>query len=203
MIQFPLTHTTPHTTQRTARRGGACGFSMIEVLVTLLIVSLALLGTAGLQAYSMRLNQGGQFRTQAVFLVADLAERIEGNKAGAVAGNYVLAASGVAAAPNTACQDGACTPAALATFDLLQWQNAVFVTLPQSSWEVCIDADLNGVCDGAPAFTNPITYLIRISWVDRRADTTNAAFDATTRLGSNATGTGERFFYTATRTVFN
>ena len=49
------------------------GFSMIEVLVTLLIISLALLGTAGLQAFSMRLNQGGQFRTQAVFLVADLA----------------------------------------------------------------------------------------------------------------------------------
>ena len=49
------------------------GFSMIEVLVTLLIISLALLGTAGLQAYSMRLNQSGQFRTQAVFLVADLA----------------------------------------------------------------------------------------------------------------------------------
>ncbi len=210
MIQFHKTHTPQRDTQRDTQRGSprgqsrgrSRGFSMIEVLVTLLIVSLALLGTAGLQAYSMRLNQGGQFRTQAVFLVADLAERIEANKAGPVgAANYVLAASGVASAPNADCQVGACAPAALATFDLLQWQNAVFATLPQSSWEVCVDADLNGVCDGAPVITNPINYLIRIGWVDRRVDTTNAAFDATTQLGSNATGTGERFFYTATRTV--
>lgn len=203
MIQCQFTQTVHRDTQRGCRRGRSRGFSMIEVLVTLLIVSLALLGTAGLQAYSMRLNQGGQFRTQAVFLVADLAERIEANKAGAVAGNYVLAASGVANALSSVCQGATCSATDLATFDLSQWQNAVFTALPQSSWEVCIDADLNGVCDGAPVFSNPINYLIRISWVDRRADTTNAAFDATTQIGSNATGTGERFFYTATRTVFN
>ena len=55
MARFRLKLPNPHHAQ--------CGFSMIEVLVTLLIISLALLGTAGLQAYSMRLNQGGQFRT--------------------------------------------------------------------------------------------------------------------------------------------
>ena len=205
MIQFQKTRALRRDIQRGNRRGRSRGFSMIEVLVTLLIVSLALLGTAGLQAYSMRLNQGGQFRTQAVFLVADLAERIEANNPGAVAGNYLLAASNVANALSVACQAGqpACSAAALATLDLSQWQNAVFAALPQSTWEVCIDADLNGVCDVAPVFTNPINYLIRISWVDRRADTTNAAFVNTSQLGSNAAGTGERFFYTATRTVFN
>lgn len=168
------------------------GFSMIEVLVTLLIISLALLGTAGLQAYSMRLNQGGLFRTHAVFLVADLAERIEANKPGAVAGLYAVANSSVPAAASDACTAGACDAGTLATFDLAAWQNAVANALPQSSWTVAHDGP-----------GNPIVYTITVSWVDRRVDTTNAAFDAGSQLGSDAAGTGERFFYTATRSVFN
>lgn len=181
----------PRATQR--------GFSMIEVLVTLLIITLALLGTAGLQAYSMRLNQGGQFRTQAVFLAADLAERMEANKPGVVAGAYNLATSSVVGAQSTACTAAACAcdPApggvctALATYDLAQWQNAVAAALPQSSWTV------------VNAAGNPSTVTITISWVDRLGDTTNAAFDSTSQVGSNAAGTGERFFYTATRTIYN
>ncbi len=156
------------------------GFSMIEVLVTLLIISLALLGTAGLQAYSMRLDQGGVFRSQAVFLVADPAERMVANTNEAIA-------------PSTACIDAACDPTALAGFDLAQWENAVAAALPQSSWTIAHDG---------PA--NPITYTITVGWVDRQVDTTKAAYDANAQLGSSdAAGTGERFFYTATRTIFN
>ena len=173
---------------RNSRR--QAGFSMIEVLVTLLIISLALLGTAGLQMYSMRLNQGGQFRTQAVFLVADLAERIEANKPGAVAGNYLTATSSVPVAVSTACVDDPCVPLALAGFDLSQWQNAIAATLPQSSWTVAHDGPIN-----------PITYTITIGWVDRQDDATYAATVAGSPTGSS--GTGERFFYTATRTIFN
>jgi len=179
------------------------GFSMIEVLVTLLIISLALLGTAGLQAYSMRMNQGGQFRTQAVFLVADLAERLEANKPAAVNGLYQVADSGVPVAANTACINGACDSGTLATFDLSQWQNLVSAALPQSSWEVCVDANRDSVCDGAAVVSNPINYLIRISWVDRQTDKTDAAFVAGSRVGRNTGGTGERFFYSASRTIFN
>ena len=66
------------TCESQRRREG--GFSMVEVLVTLLIIALALLGTAGLQAYSMRLSQSSVLRSQAVFLVADLSERMEANR---------------------------------------------------------------------------------------------------------------------------
>ena len=167
-------------------------FSMIEVLVTLLIISLALLGTAGLQAYSMRLSQGGQFRTQAVFLAADLAERMEANLTGARDGAYVVTTSSVPVAASTACVDAVCNAGALAAFDLAQWQNAIAATLPQSSWAVAHTAVLK-----------KSTYTITISWVDRLSDnaTTTAAFDSTAQVGVNSTGTGERFFYTATRTI--
>jgi type IV pilus assembly protein PilV len=167
------------------------GFSMIEVLVTLLVISLALLGTAGLQAYAMRLNQGGQFRTQAVFLAADLAERIEANKSGGYAVANTIAAANPAAV-STACVTAACSADTLATFDLSQWQNAVATTLPQSSWSVA-----------QAVVGNQTTYTITIGWVDRIANTNNAAADNTSPFGSNAAGTGEKFSYTAIRTVFN
>lgn len=171
---IPL-HSNPRIAGRTQY-----GFSMIEVLVTMLIVSLALLGTAGLQAYSMRLNQSGQLRTQAVFLAADLAERMEANKAAVVAGSYNLPTSNTANVLSTACLDAACTQSNLAAYDLSQWQNAISSSLPQSSWQV------------VNAGGNPSTVTITISWVDRRADTTYGA-----------AGTGETFSYTATRTIFN
>ena len=188
---------TPAAWNRSGRRWQS-GFSMIEVLVTLLIISLALLGTAGLQAYAMRLNQGSQFRTQAIFLAADLAERMEANKAAAVVdGSYVVAqttAAGYVIAAGDACINAACPRADLAAFDLVQWQNMVAdpLRLPQSSWAVT-----------RTVAGNPSTYTITISWVDRQTDTTQGTFDAASGVGANAAGTGERFFYTATRTIFN
>ena len=193
---------------------------MIEVLVTMLIVTLALLGTAGLQAYSMRLNQGGQFRTQAVFLAADLAERMEANPAGAIPGpasltggyasswDYTASGAYDQSIVSTACAAGTCSSLALANFDKLQWQNSVAATLPQASWVVCVDANGDGVCDINPPTTDPATYTITVSWVDRRADTGNKAFVAggstqqkLETTGADASGTGERFFYKSTRTV--
>ena len=178
------------------RREG--GFSMIEVLVTLLIISLALLGTAGLQAYSMRLNQGGQFRSLAVFLAADLAERMEANRTSAVAGDYVVPITvgadflAGAAAISTACVTTACSAAALAAYDLSQWQSAVATTLPQSSWSVA------QTVSGSQG-----TYTITLNWVDRRTNTDSAAADANSAFGSNAAGTGEKFSYTSSRAYFN
>lgn len=154
---------------------------MIEVLVTLMFIAFALLGTAGLQAYAMRVSQGGQFRTQAVFLVADLAERMEANKTGAVNGAYIVATSDTPVSLSTTCSTSACSPADLASYDLSQWQNAVAAVLPQSTWTV-----------SQTTAGNPSTYSITVSWVDRRTDTTYAS-----------SGTGETFSYTATRTIFN
>lgn len=164
------------------------GFSLIEVLVTMLLISLALLGTSGLQAYALKLNQGGQFRTQAVLLASDLSERMEANKSAAVAGNYVYTCPAAATPASAACgpSGAACSPSALATYDLLQWQASVASTLPQST---C------AVVQSNPG--NPSTYTISITWVDRQTDTTyNSA-------AVSSSGTGEVLTYQASRTIFN
>ena len=62
------------------------GFSMLEILITLVIVATALFGTAGMQINAMRMNKGAEFRTQAVLLASDMADRMEANKVAAIAG---------------------------------------------------------------------------------------------------------------------
>jgi type IV pilus assembly protein PilV len=166
------------------------GFSMIEIMVTIAIIATSLLGTAGLQVYAMRVNQGAQFRTQAVFLASDLVERIEANKIGATSGaGYTLDETDTAPAIVNTCFSATCSASNLASYDLNQWSNSISTLLPQATaWEICIDADLNGACDATPAVTNPTNYLIRISWTDRRYDKND---------------TDVTFSYTTTRTISN
>jgi type IV pilus assembly protein PilV len=164
------------------KRNLQSGFSMIEVLVTMLIISLAIMGTTGMQAYAMRMGQSSQFRTQAVFLAADLAERMEANKLAALANAYELQRSSSPPSPSVACSTGgACNGTALATYDLVQWQNAVFSALPQSSWQVSRATNANNV-----------VYTITIRWVDRRTNTQYSSTDS-----------GEALSYTAIRTFSN
>ncbi len=159
-------------------KGRQLGFSMIEILVTLVIIAIALLGTVGLQLYAMRGNQSSQFRTQAIFLASDMSERMEANKAQAINGAYILAQTQAAPTLSTACSTGICTPSALATYDLNQWGNSVANLLPQASWQIT-----------QTTAGNPSTYSILISWTERSTDKT--------------THVAETFSYTATRTLSN
>lgn len=156
--------------------------------MTLVIIATALLGTAGLQAYAMRMGKSSQFRTQAVFLASDIAERMEANKAATVTGSYQVPDSSSAPTLTSACSAAACDQTALAADDLSQWQNAIATTLPQSSWRIYLSTDR--CATSTTSVSNPITYCIYIKWVDRSSNTRGTA------------GTGETFSYTSTRTVF-
>lgn len=153
------------------------GFSMLEILITLVIVAIALLGTAGLQLYAMRMNHGAQLRTQAIFLASDIAERMEANKTAAIAGNYAVAPASAPGAAASDCAAAACSGTALAGFDISQWEASVVGLLPQAAWAIT-----------QTVVGNPSTYTILIQWVDRSTD---------------RAGHGEAFSYTATRTIGN
>ena len=179
---------------------------MLEILITILIIAIAMLGAAGLQLYAMRVNKGGQSRTQAIFLASNIAERMEANKPAAVAGSYVLAGNGTPAALPAIdpCVAAACTSAQLAARDLNQWENAIVALLPQAtSWQICIDANADNVCDAVQTPANPITYKIVINWTERTSNTSYAASDAATSTGLDAAGSGERFSYAATRSFIS
>jgi type IV pilus assembly protein PilV len=185
-----------HQRRLRAQRGQQ-GFTMFEILVTLFLLTLWLLASAGVQSSSLKFSKAAQFRTQAIYLATDLAERMQANTAGAILGSYAVASTTLTSADIvtvTTCVSALCSPAALATFDVAEWKARVAAALPPNT-TVCVST--TAVCGTNVAITNPpnplITYTILISWTDRRTDRT---------YDSALTGTGENFSYTATKSVF-
>jgi type IV pilus assembly protein PilV len=146
------------------------GFSLIEVLVTLVIISLATLGMAKLQAVSMQTNTNALFESQAATLARDIIERIRANPAG----DYTTAfnqAVPVAVIPSCNGAGANCDAAAMAQHDLMEWKCTLGVTafsvacaplvvggqLPNGNGSITIAAN---------------TYTVSIRWFDIASNAT-------------------------------
>lgn len=115
----------------------ARGVSLIEVLVSLVILSLGVLAVVGLQLVSKRNNADAGQRTIAAQLAYDMAERLRANAStaslptyiigttDAPAGNRFLPAPGSAAAPADCTTATPCNPAARAARDLYEWEQSL------------------------------------------------------------------------------
>lgn len=120
------------------------GVSLIEVLVSILIVSLGVVAMASLLAKSAQLGKASEFRAIAATLAADMADRMKANIGGVTAKSYDLAPAGLlTGAPNAAagCANAkACTTAEMAAIDLAQWQQTLFAGLPGGTGYIQFDA---------------------------------------------------------------
>lgn len=127
--------------------GNCRGFSLIEVLIALIILSVGMLGIAGLYVHSMQAGRTSMFRHQAVILAGDVADRIRANP--------MAAAAYAGAGANNSCVNGGvnCTPAEMAAHDIFLWDQQAVDTLPNGAVAVVFD---NGVV--------PPTYQITVSW---------------------------------------
>jgi type IV pilus assembly protein PilV len=111
-------------------RAGVAGFTLIEVLVALIVLSIGLLGLAALQIQSIKHNTDAYFRTQATLLAYDIIDRMRANSAAVSAGIYEVSAP--PATEVTCGEDAAgCGSAAeLAAYDLTRWYQALDAALP-------------------------------------------------------------------------
>ncbi len=145
------------------------GATLMEVLVSLLVLSFGLLGIAGVQLVSLRNNQAAYFRTQATMLTSEIIERMRGNKAGVESSAY----DNVAGAATAACFTTAgCTPAQMAAQDILDWRTSVSAALPGGVGVVCLDS--TGSDGSATSFDCDGTgtvYAVKIFWDDNRDGT--------------------------------
>lgn len=116
------------------------GVGMIEVLVTLVIVSVSLLGLAALQINSLRFNQQAYLRSQATYLAYDIIDRMRANETEATSGSYTVIWTDDSNG-STACDDNACNPGAMATYDINQWLNTLKTELPKGDGIVSIVGD--------------------------------------------------------------
>lgn len=150
------------------------GTTLIEVLVSLLILSVGMLGMAGLQTVSLRNTQSAYYRTTATSLGAEIVELMRANIQGVTNGNY----DNVVGAATADCFTVAgCSPSQMAAQDIFLWENEVTNALPGGASVVCIDATGN---DGTPA-ANACDgigniYAIKIWWDDNRDGTSNQLY---------------------------
>lgn len=139
------------------------GFTLLEVMVSLLILSIGLLGLAGLQMAGLRSNQNSYYRLQATLLAQDLSERMRANLAGVKAGAYEAAAG----ADDMDCTRAVCTPAQMASHDLAQWQADIAKQLPLGVGEIC---------KGAPDCGSGAAYTVKIRWDEKHSGAPNRTF---------------------------
>lgn len=95
------------------------GINLIEVLIAALVLSVGLLGLAGMQVAGLKSTQNSVQKQQATFLVHELLERMRANKSGVIAGAYNdTAGISCDAAPARNCVAVQCNNAEMAAFDL-------------------------------------------------------------------------------------
>jgi type IV pilus assembly protein PilV len=144
------------------------GVSLVEVLVSALIVSIGLVGVAGLQVASLKNNQAALMRSQATALAYDLADRMRSNVGGAGSGFYDASSAELTAGCKATT---GCTPQELSKNDMAEWQAALTAHLPMGEGVVCIDSTPNdGTRAASPACDGSGTQFAVKIWWDEDSD---------------------------------
>jgi type IV pilus assembly protein PilV len=135
-----------------SNRNRARGFSIVEALVALIVLSVGMLGIAGLYVVTLRSSGSAISRMQAVNLASDLADRIRANRTA----ESEYEAPDVVTEAICVGEGKDCTPAQMAANDMFLWQRQIDATLPgDPAGAVDVDED-----------TNPTTYIIEVSWAE-------------------------------------
>ena len=163
-------------------RAAVKGSTLIEVLISVLVMSIGMLGIAGLQAFSLSNNHAAGMRNAAVELARDMGDRMRSNRtavSAAAPNNYasVVPAKNDCRAVYVAAVVAtpvACNPTALAADDLWDWMGRVALQLPAGEGEVCRDSTPNDGVVGAHACDGIGTvYAVKLFWTEKASGTAN------------------------------
>ena len=140
------------------------GVTLIEVLTALAVLTIGLLGLAGLQAIGLRSQHGAYLKSQAALATQDILERMRANP-GAPASGYAI--DSLASAEAADCETAPCTPAQIQSFDLWEWKK-ILARLPGGDGAISVQ-------------DNQVT--IAVYWLEhRREGATPVTFSVHTEL---------------------
>jgi type IV pilus assembly protein PilV len=146
------------------------GFTLIEVLVAVVVMSVGILGVAGLQVISLQQNRSAMLRAEALQIGNDMLDRMRANP------NEDYAPVTFAAAPASPndCVAGACTAAQMASYDIAQWKCSINSEDGDGDqYAVCEGYGIVGSLPGGEASiteTDGIHEVI-VRWTDTREGT--------------------------------
>ena len=140
------------------------GITLLEILIAVVVLSIGLLGVAGLQLTGLKNGQQSYQRSQATALAYEIADRMRANRLQAVANVYQLnpgtGATATPAAPAPDCSAAACTGAQLAAWDVYDWYRRLQATLPTGAAR--IECSLPAAC------ASGVLQTVTIIWDEDR-----------------------------------
>jgi len=170
------------------------GFSLLEMLVTLLVFSVGLLAVAGLQTVSKQANFEAIQRTAASQVAYGLLEdmRMNGDATNVYIAGGELGNGSRGAEPAPNCRGGAdCNAAQKATHDLWFWEQVVDGNLETNAGAGTGGLVLPALCVAGPVGGGAGIYQVSIAWRGS-ASLTNAVNNACGAASGNY-GAGNQF----------
>lgn len=136
------------------------GFSMVEVLVAIVVLSFGLLGLAGLQADGLRSNNDAYLKSQATLLAYDMLDRMRANMQGVENGFYDNLFSSTPSDPG--CVSSGCTIQQMSQHDAYEWSEKIAELLPGGQ----------GLVSGSGSGS---IFTITVMWDERRTGVTGTS----------------------------
>jgi type IV pilus assembly protein PilV len=188
------------------------GFTLIEVLVSLLILSIGIFGMLAVIVTSLQMNSSSVYRTIAAQQAYAMAETLRANPTALGTANPVssVAFSAATSAVTITClQAAGCTVGSTATNGFVQmalymWQQQLALVLPSGTGTVCQDGtpndgtSANWLCDGPSGTQTPMNplapYVVKVCWDESRISASTAV---TNTGGTTSSGGGALCTYTS------
>lgn len=142
------------------------GFTLVEVLVAVLIISIGMLGVARLVLAAVTANNSAYFRTQAANLAYSILDQIRANRAAASTSPGYKVSYGTysssGASPGYTClgAGNTCTPTQIVQYNLYTWQQQLSASLPDGQGQIVMNF---------PAGSGQVTATITVKWDDSLA----------------------------------
>ncbi|OUR65234.1 type IV pilus modification protein PilV [Methylophaga sp. 42_25_T18] len=134
------------------------GVALLEVMISVLILAIGLLGLAQLQATTLKHNESAYLRSQASVLASDILDSMRANRTAAQAGNYNFAESDTPAV----------APSNIADQDIADWLSNISTVLPVGSDGLIACVDSNG--GDALTCSSGSMYTVTIRWIEVQND---------------------------------
>jgi type IV pilus assembly protein PilV len=137
------------------------GFSMLEVLISMILIIIGVMGMAGIQLLAIKKTMGAQYQGVSAMLASDMVNKMQANigywgvssPSTATAVNATITINGAAVSANN-CNGAICTPAQMASFDLSTWGKNIANALPSGTGNIA--------CQNA---TLPFRCTITVNWI--------------------------------------
>jgi len=135
------------------------GFTLLEVLIALLVLSIGLLGIGKLMMLSARANDSAYMRSQATALAYTILDAMRANRQAAIVQGYD-AAMGVFPGPVVCTVPAPCNSGQQAQNDLNLWGTSLAAALPLGQGSVAT----------LTAGANNVTATVTVQWADKVAE---------------------------------